>query len=187
MTPFGLTAEWCRKLQILIANRSGAVRISKLTGVAFVALLSSCDTPAGPRADFLVTHTDQMEHSGSNPLDLPPEPVLVQGGIGAVEARGLIAAPDACDDLGAQLETNGEGLTLRVIVRGSRRHGGGCGGPGEFALVQWQARIEPVERGPHRLRVLYDYRGLRSHPTGETAGRDNYSERVVAEQTVIVK
>lgn len=118
-----------------------------MTGIAFVALLSSCDTPAGPRVDFLVTHTDQMKHLGSSPLDLPPEPALVQGGTGAVEARGLIAAPDACDDLVAQLETNSEGLTLRVIVRGSRLHPGGCGGPGEFALVQWQARIEPVEGG----------------------------------------
>lgn len=73
-------------------------------------------------------------------------------------------------------------------MRGSRSHPGGCGERGEFALIQWQARIEPVERGSHRVRVLYDYRGLRSHETGDTAGsRDPYPDRVVAEQTIIVK
>lgn len=158
-----------------------------MTGIVFLALVSSCDRPAGPRVDFVVTHTDQVEHSGSSPLDLPPEPALVQGGTGAIEANGLIAAPDACDDLGAQLEVNDGGLTLRVIVRGSRTHPGGCGGAGEFALFQWQARIGPVDPGQRRVRVLYDYRGLRSHPAGETAGRDPYPERIVAEQMVTVK
>lgn len=168
--------------------RPRAATLSALLGVA-VFLASACgDRTAGTRVDFTVTHTDQLESSSSTPFDLPPEPAVVQGVSGAVKAHGLIAAPDACDDLGAQLETNNDGLTLRVIVRGSRSHPGGCGKPGEFALVQWQARIEPVERGPHRVRVLYDYRGLRSHDTSDTAGaRDPYPDRVVAEQTVAVK
>jgi hypothetical protein len=155
---------------------------------AALVLLSSCDRPAGPRVDFTVTHTDQLESSSSTPFDLPPEPAVVQGVTGAVEAHGLIAAPDACDDLGAQLETNDDGLTLRVIVRGSRSHPGGCGERGEFALVQWQARVEPVERGPHRVRVLYDYRGLRAHDRGGAiAQRNPYPDRVVAERTVMVR
>jgi hypothetical protein len=162
--------------------------ISRAAVSAAVVLLSSCDRPTGPRVDFMVTHTDQLESPGSTPFDLPPEPAVVEGGTGAVKAHGLIAAPDACDDLGAQLEAGDEGLTLRVIVRGSRSHPGGCGGPGGFALVQWQAQIKPVGAGPHRVRVLYDYRGLRSHATGDTAGgRDPYPNRVVAEQTVTVK
>lgn len=78
-------------------------------------------------------------------------------------------------------------LILRVIVRGSRRHPGGCGGSGGFALFQWHARIAPLGPGPHRVRVLYDYRGLRSHPIGERTGRNPHAERVVAQQTVTVK
>lgn len=162
--------------------------IPRVAVSAALVVLSSCDRPEGPRVDFTVTHTDQLESSNSTPFDLPPEPAVVQGVTGAVEAHGLIAAPDACDDLGAQLEADGEGLTLRVIVRGSRTHPGGCGGPGGFALVQWQARIEPVERGPHRVRVLYDYFGLRSHSGSEKeGGRDPYPDRVVAAQVVTVK
>jgi hypothetical protein len=162
--------------------------IARVAVSAALVLLSSCDRPNGPRVDFTVTHTDQLKSSSSTPFDLPPEPAVVQGVTGAVEAHGVIAAPDACDDLRAQLEADDEGLTLRVIVRGSRTHPGGCGGPGGFALVQWQARIEPVERGPRRVRVLYDYRGLRSHDTGDTAGQRNpYPDRVVAEQTIAVK
>lgn len=162
--------------------------ISRLAVSATIVLLASCDRPAGPRVDFTVTHTDQMESPGSTPFDLPPEPAVVQGGTGAVEAHGLIAAPDACDDLAAQLENDDEGLTLRVIVRGSRNHPGGCGGPGAFALFQWQARIGRVERGSHRVRVLYDDRGLRSHAKGDTAGqREPYPDRVAAERTVTVR
>lgn len=150
-------------------------------------LLSSCDKPAGLRVDFSITHTDQMENSGSTPLDLPPEPAFVQGGTKGVEAHGLIAAPDACDDLDAEVESAGGMLTVRVIVKGSRSHPGGCGGPGRFALFQWSARIEPIEPGSHRVRILYDYRGLRSHSTDEATGRDPYANRVVAVRTVTVK
>lgn len=177
-----------RSRPVLGRGLGAVMTIPRVAVSAALVLLSSCDTPAGPRVDFTVTHTDQLESSSSTPFDLPPEPAVVQGVTGAVEAHGLIAAPDACDDLGAQLEADDERLTLRVIVRGSRTHPGGCGERGEFALVQWQARIEPVERGSHRVRVLYDYHGLRSHDTGDTAGsRDPYPDRVVAEQTIIVK
>ncbi|HEU0298126.1 MAG TPA: hypothetical protein VFR37_01705 [Longimicrobium sp.] len=138
--------------------------------------------------DFTITHTDQLESPSSTPFDLPPEPAVVQGGTAAVVAHGLIAAPDECDDLGAQLEADDEVLTLRVIVRGSRTHPGGCGEQGGFALFQWQARIEPVRQGNQRVRVLYDYRGLRWHELGDTAGgRDPYPDRVVAETTVTVE
>jgi hypothetical protein len=162
--------------------------IPRLAICAAVVLLSSCAKTEGPRVDFTVTHTDQLKSSSSTPFDLPPEPAVVQGVAGEVEAHGLIAVPDACDDLGAQLVTNDDGLTLRVIVRGSRSHPGGCGEPGEFALVQWQARIEPVKAGPHHVRVLYDYRGLRSHAMGDAAGqRDPYPDRVVVERAVTVR
>jgi hypothetical protein len=163
------------------------VTTSKVIGAAAVMLLSACDKPAGLRVDFSITHTDQMENARSTPLDLPPEPAIVQGGTNAVEAGGLIAAPDACDDLDAEVESAGGVLTVRVIVKGSRSHPGGCGGPGRFALFQWRANVEPVEPGPHRVRILYDYRGLRSHSTGAETGRDPYANRVVAEGTVIVK
>jgi hypothetical protein len=155
-----------------------------------VALIAACrDGSDGPRVDFAITHTDQVKGAGSTPLDLPPEPAIVQGGAGAVEAHGLVAAPDECDDLAAQVEAEDSLLTLRVVVRGSRSHPGACGGPGEFALFQWRARIAPVEPGQHQVRILYDYRGLRRHPTGEATagGRDPFSDRVVAEQTVTVQ
>lgn len=153
-----------------------------------VAFLASCgDRPAGPRVDFAVTHTDQLEQEGSSPLDLPPEPAVVEGGAAAVDAHGVIAAPDACDDLGAQLEPSDSLLTLRVIVRGSRTHPGECGDPRKFALVQWRAQVAPLAPGPHRIRVIYDYRGLRSHSTDATPGsRDPYPDRVVVEDTVTV-
>lgn len=110
------------------------------------------------------------------------------------EHRGLTTgyraapfAPDACDDFSAQMEAGGTVLTLRVVVRGSRLHPGGCGAPGRYARFQWRARIEPLEPGPLRVRVLYDYRGLCSHFRGDTAvRRDPYPDRVVAEQTVTV-
>lgn len=154
---------------------------------ALIVLASGCERAAGPRVDFAVTHTDQLEQQGGLPPDLPPEPAVVQGGAGAVEAHGLIAAPDACDDLGAHVEAGDSVLTLRVIVRGSRLHPGGCAGPGRFALFQWRASIHPVDRGTHHVRVLYDYRGLRSHMDGEQAGRrDPYPNRVVAERPVVV-
>jgi hypothetical protein len=153
-----------------------------------VVLLSACDRPDGPRVDFTVTHTDQVEGAGTTPLDLPPEPAVIQGVTGAVEAHGLVAAPDECDDLGAQLEAADSLLILRVIVRGSRSHPGACGGPGGFALFQWRARIAPLEPGRYRARILYDYRGLRRHSSsGTMAGRDPYPDRVVAEQTVTIK
>lgn len=165
-----------------------AARMIPALAAACAVLLSACEKPAGPRVDFAVMHTDQLQSPGSTPLDLPPAPAVVLGAAGAVDAHGVIAAPDACDDLGAQLETGGEGLVLRVIVRGSRSHPGGCGGPGQFALVQWQARIVPVAAGAHRVRVLYDYRGLRPHESGGPAGQRNpYPDRVVAEQRVMVK
>ena len=176
-------------------NTSGIAALPRMLSIAKVAaaaavglVLSSCDKPAGPRVDFVVTHTDQLEHQGLAPPELPPEPAFVQGGTALVDAHGLIAALDACDDLGAQMEIDGELLTLRVIVRGSRLHRGGCGGPGRYALFQWRARIGPLDPGPLRVRVVYDYRGLRSHFRDDTAGRrDPYPDRVVAEQAVTVE
>lgn len=155
---------------------------------AAVLLIPACDRPDAHRVEFAVTHTDQMEHPHTSPVDLPPEPAFVQGDAGAVVAQGLIAAPDACDDLGAQFEMGDALLTLRVIVRGSRGHLGGCGGPGRISLSQWRARVAPVDPGPCRVRVLYDYRGLNSHSTGEAEGRrDAYRNRIVAEGTVTVQ
>jgi hypothetical protein len=134
------------------------------------------DRPAGPRVDFAVTHTDLLEQEGSSPLDLPPEPAVVEGGAAAVNAHGVIATPDACDDLGAQLEPSDSLLTFRVIVRGSRTHPGECSDLRKFALVQWRASIHRVHSGTRRVRVLYDYCGLRPHPQGGT-GRDPYPDR----------
>jgi hypothetical protein len=165
----------------------GAALPRVLMAVSLIVLVSGCDRGDGPRVDFVVTHTDQLEHQGGVPPDLPPEPAVVQGGAGAVEAHGLIAAPDACDDLDAQVEPGDSLLTLRVIVRGSRLHPGGCAGPGRFALFQWRATIHPLAPGMHHVRVLYDYRGLRSHSAGEEAGRrDPYPDRVVAEKPIVV-
>lgn len=146
------------------------------------------DRPTGTRADFAITHTDRLEQESSSPLDLPPEPAAVEGGAAAVDSHGVIAAPDACDDLGVQLEPSDSLLTLRVIVRGSRSHPGGCAGPGMFALFQWRARIHPLSPGPRRVRVLYDYRGLRSHESGEANGaRDPYPDRTAVEQRIVVE
>lgn len=155
---------------------------------AAMLVLSCCDRPAGLRVDFMVTHTDQVQDAGSTLLDLPPEPAIVEAGTGVVEAHGVIAAPDECDDLRASVEPGDSLLILRVVVQGSRRHPGACGGPGGFALFQWQARIEPIESGQRRVQILYDYRGLQSHSIGEIdTGRYAYLDRIVADQTVTVK
>ena len=154
---------------------------------AAMLVLPSCDRPAGLRVDFMVTHTDQVQDAGSTLLDLPPEPAIIEAGTGAVEAHGVIAAPDECDDLRASVEPSDSLLILRVVVQGSRRHPGACGGPGGFALLQWQARIVPVESGQRRIQIVYDYRGLRSHSSGEIdTGRYAYLDRIVADQTVTV-
>jgi hypothetical protein len=164
-----------------------AAALAAFVGSAMLPAACS-EPPAGPRVDFAITHTDHVEGAGSTPQDLPPEPAVVQGVTGAVEAHGLVAAPDECDDLGAQLEAADSLLILRVVVRGSRSHPGACGGPGGFALFQWRARVAPVEPGEHRVRILYDYRGLRPHSSGEiTGGRDPYPDRVVVEQAITVR
>jgi hypothetical protein len=172
-------------------KRTGAkpyALIRPAIAAAAMLVLPSCDRPAGLRVDFMVTHTDQVQDAGSTLLDLPPEPAIVEAGTGAVEAHGVIAAPDECDDLRASVEPGDSLLILRVVVQGSRRHPGACGGPGGFALFQWQARIEPVEPGQRRVQILYDYRGLRSHSASDIErGRYPHADRIVAEQTVIVK
>ena len=155
---------------------------------AGMLVMSSCDRPAGLRVDFMVTHTDQVQDAGSTLLELPPEPAIVKAKTGAVGAHGVIAAPDECDDLRASVEPRDSLLILRVVVQGSRRHPGACGGQGGFALFQWQARIEPIERGQRRVQILYDYRGLQSHSGSEIErGRYPHADRIVAEQTVTVK
>lgn len=47
---------------------------------AAMFVLPSCDRPAGLRADFMVTHSDQVQDAGSTLLDLPPEPAIVEAG-----------------------------------------------------------------------------------------------------------
>lgn len=160
------------------------------TAIAAAAMLvsSSCDRPAGLRVDFMIIHTDQVLDAGITRLDLPPQPAIVEAGAGSVTAHGVFAAPDECDDLGASVEPRDSVLILRVVVQGSRGHPGACGRPQGFALFQWQAHIEPVEAGPRRVQILYDYRGLRAHSGSESdTGRYVYPERIVADQTVTVK
>lgn len=154
---------------------------------AGMLVMSSCDRPAGLRVDFMITHTDQVQDAGSTLLDLPPEPAIVEAKTGAVGAHGVIAAPDECDDLRASVEPRDSLLILRVVVQGSRRHPGACGGPGGFALFQWQARIEPIEPGQRRVQILYDYRGLLAHSRSEIDTGRYALDRIVADQTVTVK
>ena len=155
---------------------------------AGMIVLSSCDRPAGLRVDFMVTHTDQVQDAGSTLLDLPPEPAILKAKTGAVEANGVIAVPDECDDLRASVEPRDSLLILRVVVQGSRRHPGACRGPGGFALFQWQARIAPIESGQRRIQIVYDYRGLRSHSSSDTdTGPYAYLDRIVTDQRVTVK
>ncbi len=159
-----------------------------MIAAAAMFVLSSCDRTAELRVDFSVTHTDQVPDAGSTLPALPPEPAIVESGAGAVAAHGVIAAPDECDDLRAIVEPGDSLLILRVLVQGSRRHPGACGGPGGFALFQWQARIEPIEPGQRRVQILYDYRGLRAHSSSASdTGRYAYLDRIVADQTVTVK
>ena len=159
-----------------------------VAAVAAMLVSPSCDRPPGPRVDFMVTHSDRVLDAGSTLTHLPPEPAIVDGKTGAVEAHGVIAAPDECDDLRARMESADSVLILRVVVQGSRRHPGACGGPGGFALLQWHARIEPIESGRRRIQILYDYRGLRAHSSSELdTGRYAYLDRIVADQTVTVK
>ncbi|HEX6039492.1 hypothetical protein [Longimicrobium sp.] len=138
--------------------------------------------------DFMVTHSDRVVDAGSTLTDLPPEPAIVEARAGGVEAHGVIAAPDECDDLRARVESTDSLLILRVVVQGSQRHPGACGGPGGFALLQWHARIDRIESGRHRIRILYDYRGLRAHASSKIdTGRYAYMDRIVADRTVMVK
>ena len=172
-------------------KRTGAkpyALIRPAIAAAAMLVLPSCDRPAELRVDFMVTHTDQVPDAGSTLLALPPEPAIVESGAGAVAAHGVIAAPDECDDLRASVEPSDSLLILRVFVQGSRRHPGACGGPGGFALFQWQARIEPIEPGQRRVQIIYDYRGLRAHSSSASdTGRYAYLDRIVADQTVTVK
>ena len=173
----------------MIQSRTGPNALARpVIAAAAMLVLSSCDRPAGLRVDFMVTHTDQVPDAGSTLPTLPPEPAIVEAESGAVEAHGVIAAPDECDDLRARVESRDSLLILRVVVQGSRSHPGTCGGPGGFALFQWQARIEPIESGQRRVQILYDYRGLRTHSSsGIDTGRYASLNRIVADQTVTVK
>ncbi|HST57311.1 MAG TPA: hypothetical protein VLK84_01410 [Longimicrobium sp.] len=173
----------------MIQTRAGPHAWTRpVIAAAGMLVLSSCDRPAELRVDFMVTHTDQVPDAGSILLALPPAPAVVEAGAGAVSARGVIAAPDECDDLRASVEPDDSLLILRIVVQGSRRHPGACEGPGGFALFQWQARIEPIEPGQLRVQIIYDYRGLRAHSaSGSDTGRYASLDRIVADQTVTVK
>ncbi|MEW5926037.1 MAG: hypothetical protein AB1941_00985 [Gemmatimonadota bacterium] len=117
-----------------------------------------------------MVHTDVVESNSGSPVRLPPEPTFAEGGAGSIHVRGLIAMPDQCDDVGAEVVPDRAGLTMRVVVRGSRSHSGACGRADRVVMAQYEATLRRLAPGPHRLRIVYDYRGVRP---GERRGADD--------------
>lgn len=137
---------------------------------ALLAAAVSCSSGGGePALEFAVVHTDVVESNSGSPVRLPPEPTFAEGGAGSIHVRGLIAMPDQCDDVGAEIEFDPK-ASMRVVVRGSRRHSGVCGRADRVVLAQYEATLRRLAPGPHRLRIIYDYRGVRP---GERRGADD--------------
>jgi hypothetical protein len=138
---------------------------------AWLVVCVSCSFGRGePAFEFGVVHTDAVESNAGSPVRLPPEPTVAQGGAGLIHVRGLIALPDQCDDVGAEVEPDQNVLTMRVVVRGSRRHSGACGRADRVVMAQYEATLRHLAPGPHHLRIIYNYRGVRP---GERRGADD--------------
>ena len=140
---------------------------------ALLAAAVSCSSGGGePALEFAVVHTDAVESNSGSPVQLPPEPTVAEGGAGSIHVRGLIAVPDQCDDVGAEVVADGAALTMRVVVRGSRRHSGACGRADRVVMAQYEATLRRLAPGPHQLRIVYDYRGcVRGSAGGRTIPR----------------
>lgn len=131
----------------------------------------SCSSGGGePALEFAVVHTDAVESNSGSPVQLPPEPTFAEGSAGSIHVRGLIAVPDQCDDVGAEVVPDRAALTMRVVVRGSRRHSGVCGRADRVVMAQYEATLRRLAPGYHQLRIVYDYRGVRP---GERRGADD--------------
>lgn len=125
-------------------------------------MMGGCDRArSGPAVEFVITHTDPVRDFQGTPGGLPPDPTVAVGGTGSIQVRGIIALPDQCDDVGANVEPAGAELTLRVVVRGSRTHQATCGPVDRVVMAQYEATVERLSPGPYLLRVVYDYRRVR--------------------------
>jgi len=128
---------------------------------ALLAAAVSCSSGGGEsELEFAVVHTDAVESNAGSPVQLPPEPTFAEGGAGSIHVRGLIAMPDQCDDVSAEVVPDRAALTMRVVVRGSRRHSGACGRADRVVMAQYEATLRRLAPGPHQLRIVHDYRGV---------------------------
>lgn len=131
--------------------------------LAAALLLPGCTRKeVGPFVEFAIVHTDPVGGFMGTPGGLPPEPTVAEGRTGSIRVRGIIALPDRCDDVGADLDAVGSELTLRVGVRGSSAHLGACGPADRVVMAQYEATVGRLRPGSYRLHIAYDYRRLRA-------------------------
>lgn len=164
------------KRRICSRRRSGL----QVVGIGFTAalLLAGCTREeVGPSVEFAIVHTDPVGGFMGTPGGLPPEPTVAEGGTGTIQVRGIIALPDRCDDVGADLDVLGSELTLRVAVRGSRAHRGACGPADRIVMAQYEATVGRLSPGLYRLHVAYDYRRLRAKEQRATDSPRSPSDR----------
>lgn len=122
--------------------------------LAGIAACSGADR--GPTVAFSIRHSDHTLPRGWR-LDVNTITAVAVGGRGRIDVNGFLPLPDHCDVVRSRLERSDSGMTLRITARDDQEHRSPCGNAGEVSIGIYDARIEPIEPGPHRLRVVYDY------------------------------
>ena len=164
------------KRKIRARRREGLLELGYVLATAL--LLAGCIREEdGPSVEFAIVHTDSVRDFMGTPGGLPPEPTVVEGATGSIQVRGIIALPDRCDDVGADLDAVGSDLTLRVAVRGSNAHRGTCGPADRVVMAQYEATLGHLSPGLYRLQITYDYRRIRAGEQRSAEGPRSAADR----------
>lgn len=150
-----------------------------------LAGLTACSAAdPGPEVVFSVRHSDHTLPRGWRP-DVNTITAVAVGGRGRIDVNGFLPLPDHCDVVRARVEEGDSGLTLWITARDDQEHTNPCGRPGEVSIGIYDARIEPLAPGPHRLRVVYDYGRMR--PQAASGGGPLYPEHTALDVSVRVE
>jgi len=149
--------------------------------LAGLAACSAADP--GPEVVFSVRHSDHTLPRGWRP-DVHVIMAAAAGGPGWIHVNGFLPLPDHCDVVRARVEEGASGLTLWITARDDQEHTNPCGRAGEVSIGIYDARIEPLAPGPHRLRVVYDYG--RMQPRAASGGGPLYPEHTALDARVQV-
>ncbi len=118
--------------------------------LGFLILLSACSFDLlGPEQGSLEFGARVIPH-GEKWLEEPI--VQVTGESGRIVVNAKLAAPDPCQELSADLQGRGSGLTLRVAIA---RNSPAC--VAALGHFEYDAVIGELAPGTYRLRVVHTY------------------------------